>query len=331
MNRDIFRTNLVNLSCSPLEMENGGINKFNKLLGVYIGALCTFVVRYVMSMDLKRHLFVSDMDGTLLNEDSLISHRTAEIISRLSHEGALITVATARTPATVEELMKDTYIDIPAIVLTGAAMWDREQKRYVNPVLHDPEALPALMKTFHTHNVNPFIYVLGDDETLKVFHNGEMNRHERKFYEERRYLGLKRFILDSPEGEQPYIPGTILVFAVGKYDDIEKVANTLKEDSRLAVSFYRDIFNHDIAYLEVFRAGVSKSAAIKRLAEIVGATSITVYGDNLNDLSMMEIADDSAAVANAVEEVRQRASRQIGSNREDSVALDMERIFFGRK
>lgn len=284
-----------------------------------------------MSMNLKRHLFVSDMDGTLLNEDSLISHRTAEIISRLSHEGAMITVATARTPATVEELMKDTYSNIPAIVLTGAAMWDRKQKRYVNPVLHDPETLPTLMRAFHTHNVNPFIYVLGDDGTLKVFHNGEMNHHERKFYEERRYLGLKRFILDSPEGEQSYIPGTILVFAVGKYDDIEKVANTLKEDLRLAVSFYRDIFNHDIAYLEVFRTGVSKSAAIKRLAEMVGATSITVYGDNINDLSMMEIADDSVAVANAVEEVRQRASRQIGTNREDSVALDMERIFFGRK
>lgn len=280
-------------------------------------------------MDLKKHLFVSDMDGTLLNEESQISSETAEIISRLSQNGAMITVATARTPATVEELMKDTYTTVPAIVLTGAAMWDRVAKRYVNPVLHEPEALPALMEAFHSHNINPFVYVL-DDEILKVFHNGEMNRHERKFYEERRYLGLKRFILDSPEGEQPYIPGTILVFAVGNYDDIERVAMALRSDARLSVSFYRDIFNHDIAYLEVFQAGVSKSAAIKRLAEMVGATSVTVYGDNLNDLSMMEIANDSVAVDNAVEEVKLRASRLIGSNKENSVARDIEKIFLGR-
>lgn len=278
-------------------------------------------------MDLRRRLFVSDMDGTLLNEDSLISSETAEIISGLSREGAMITVATARTPATVEVLMKDTYINVPAIVLTGAAMWDTAEKRYVNPVFHYPEALPPLMDAFRAHNVNPFIYVLGEDDMLKVFHNGRMNRHEQKFYEDRRYLGLKRFILDSPEGTLPYIPGTILVFAVGNYDDIEMVATILKSDSRLSVSFYRDIFNHCLAYLEVFREGVSKSAAIQRLAKMVGATSLTVYGDNLNDLSMMEIADDSVAVANAVEEVKLRASRQIGSNRENSVARDIERIF----
>lgn len=271
-------------------------------------------------------MFVTDMDGTLLDRDGRVSAESAEIISRLSRDGALITVATARTPATVEELLADTYTSIPAIVMTGAVMWDRKAKRYVQPVFHDPAALPRLMKVFHDAGVNPFIYVLGDDGMLRVYHNGEMNGHERKFYEERRYLGLKRFILDSPEGLETPIPGTILVFAVGEGEAIEAVAERLRGDERLSVSCYRDIFNRDIAFIEVFGAGVSKSAAVRRLAEMVGADALTVYGDNLNDLSMLAEADDAVAVANAVPAVLESATRSIGPNTASSVAKDMERV-----
>lgn len=266
------------------------------------------------------------MDGTLLDSDGQVSAESAEIISRLSHQGALITVATARTPATVEELLADTYTSIPAIVMTGAAMWDRKAKRYIEPVLHSPEALPPLMDVFHEAGVNPFIYVLGDDGMLRVYHNGVMTAHERKFYEERRYLGLKKFILDSPAGLEIPIPGTILVFAVGEGAVIEGVAERLRRDNRLSVSCYRDIFNHDMAFIEVFGAGVSKSAAVRRLAEMVDADKLTVYGDNLNDLSMLAEADDAVAVANAVPAVLECATRRIGPNTTSSVAKDMERI-----
>lgn len=279
---------------------------------------------------LEKRLFISDMDGTLLGSDSKVSAESAEIISRLSHEGAMITVATARTPATVEVLLEDTFTSVPAIVLTGAAMWDREKQRYIKPVFHILQALPPMMDVFHESGINPFIYVLGDDGMLRVYHNGEMNRHERKFYVERQYLGLKKFILDSSEGEECPIPGTILVFAMGHYGSIESVAEKLRMDSRLSVSCYRDIFNHDIAYIEVFGARVSKSAAVKKLAEMVGATAITVYGDNLNDLSMMEIADDSVAVANAVPAVLERANRHIGPNTESSVAHDIQNVYESR-
>ena len=38
--------------------------------------------------------------------------------------------------------------------------------------------------------------------------------------------------------------------------------------------------------LKSFAAGVSKAAAIGKLARQIGADTVTVYGDNLNDLSM---------------------------------------------
>ncbi len=266
------------------------------------------------------------MDGTLLGSDGKVSAESAEIISRLSRNGVLISVATARTPATVEVLLADTYTAVPAIVMTGAAMWDRQAKRYINPVLHTPEALPGLVGEFHRMGVNPFIYVLGDDGMLRVYHNGGMNRDELKFYEERRNLEFKKFILDSDEGRQGIIPGTILVFGLGDGEIIEGIAERLKGDSRLSVSCYRDNLDRDMAYIEVFGSDVSKSSAVRRLVEMLGADKLTVYGDNLNDLSMLAEADDAVAVANAVPEVLAKASRHIGANTASSVAKDMERI-----
>ncbi len=271
-----------------------------------------------------KHLFISDMDGTLLGSDSLVSQESAEIITELSKKGAMITVATARTPATVEPLLSQTYTTIPAIVMTGAAMWDRVAHRYIHPVLHDPAALPGVMSCFHSHGVNPFVYIFSPDGELTVYHNGNMTGHEQKFYEERRHLTLKHFVLDDPRGLECPIGDTILVFGMGDFDVIEAIADELAKDSRLSISAYRDIFNHKLGTIEVFRAGVSKAAAVKRLAEHVGADRITVYGDNLNDLSMLAVADDSVAVANAAPEVLTAASRTIGPNTQSSVARDMK-------
>ena len=75
------------------------------------------------------------MDGTLLDNNSLVSPGTAAIISELSRHRVLITVATARTPATVDPLLANTYTRCPAIVMTGAAMWDRETRSLVNEQL----------------------------------------------------------------------------------------------------------------------------------------------------------------------------------------------------
>lgn len=57
-------------------------------------------------IDMNKTLYITDMDGTLLGDDGLVPAESARIISELSHAGAMISVATARTPATVEKLLK---------------------------------------------------------------------------------------------------------------------------------------------------------------------------------------------------------------------------------
>ena len=52
----------------------------------------------------------------------------------------------------------------------------------------------------------------------------------------------------------------------------------------------------------------------------MGADRLTVFGDNLNDIPMMQVADCAIAVENALPEVKAVAHEIIGPNTSDSVA-----------
>lgn len=272
-------------------------------------------------------LFVSDMDGTLLTPDSTISTRTAEIITDLSKRGAAITVATARTPATVEPLLARTRTNLPAIVMTGAAMWLRDRQRYSDEHLIARDRTELIDRAFARANVVPFIYIMGEDEFLRVYHAGKtMTRAEQKFVDERQHLKLKRFYLNAePTDEQQ--SRRILNFAMGTLAQTEQAADELSGVDGISVSCYRDTYNRDLGLLEVFAGNVSKAAAVSELKRKTGAKRLVVYGDNLNDLPMMEVADVAVAVENALPEVKERADVVIGPNTDDSVAKHIQKEF----
>lgn len=279
-------------------------------------------------------LYITDLDGTLLGPDSRVSDESARIITDLSRQGALITVATARTPATVEPLLHDTLTTIPAIVLTGASMWDRSSLTYIDPMTLPCGAARQLEATFLSHGINPFVYNLLSDGMMQVLHSPVMTPDETRFYDERKNLTLKKFIFrDGPHCLLSADSGpstVILMLGIGDTPTVNRLADLLRRDPQLSVSAYPDIFNPALSYIEVFRAGISKAAAVLRLKEMLGADRLVVYGDHLNDLPMFAVADESVAVANALPQVQAAATRTIGPNTRPSVAGDILRDFSTR-
>lgn len=269
---------------------------------------------------MMRKLYVSDLDGTLLNHDSVVSERSARLLSELTDDGVMFTVATARTPATVEPLMRNVGLRLPAIVMTGAAMWDCTRHAYINPVLLSESDADVAVTACLGHGLSPFVYTMRPDGMLDVSHTGELSRQERRFVDQRNHLRLKKFHLDVTDSCLLGGDSRILVFAMGQLESVNTLASWLRSNTDCAVSAYPDIFHPSLGNLEIFAPGVSKAAAIKRLAAMVEADEITVFGDNLNDLPMFEVADRAIAVDNAVAEVKAMATAVIGPNTADSVA-----------
>lgn len=274
-----------------------------------------------MAANGKKTLYVSDMDGTLLSSDSRVSAESARIISELSAEGALITVATARTPATVVPLLADTRIAAEAIVMTGAARWDFRRGCFAHTHRIAAESTRRIIEICASRGAHPFVYIEAPDgRTMDVYHAAAaMNRAEESFYLERRHLKLKRFHLCKPVPADA-LERTLLMFAMGPRENIEEIAELIRMSSDCNVSCYPDIFNENIGNLEIQAPGISKASAIRSLAAELGVERTVVFGDNLNDLPMFAIADEAVAVANAEPEVKAAATIIIGPNYTDAVA-----------
>lgn len=265
------------------------------------------------------------MDGTLLGSDSLVSAETAAIISDLTSRGALITVATARTPATVVPLLSSTATTPPTIVMTGAALWRRTPGEF-DSVRFIPDCDRAEIRDVcGQFGLHPFVYMMDSPTFLSVYHGGRsLSDCERAFYEARKNLSFKHFNLncEAPEGRR-----AILCYAIGDHRRIFAAADELRSRGDLALSCYYDIFDNSIAHLEVFAPGVSKAAAVLELKSRMEADRVVVFGDNLNDLPMMEVADYAVAVGNAFDEVKQQADTVIGPNTDNSVAKYIKEDF----
>ena len=273
-------------------------------------------------------LYVSDMDGTLLNDESLLSSGTVQTLNRIIGEmGGLFTVATARTPATVVPLMQQVSATLPFIVIGGAAMWNPLTATYEHTRVIAPDVVNAIADVFERRGMHPFIYRQHGPGMLHTHHFGPMTPNEERFVAQRQHLPLKRFFLDDAHYRTS--PGdTLIIFSMNKYAALKDIAAEVRATADCQVTLYHDIFDESDGYLEIHAAGTTKAGAIRSLADQIGADRVVVFGDNRNDIAMMQAADHSVAVGNAFDEVKAAASEVIGLNTDDSVARWIERDLF---
>ncbi len=266
-------------------------------------------------------LYISDLDGTLLGADSKVSSESAAILSRLIGQGVMFTVATARTPATVEPLLRDVAVTLPAIVLTGAAEWDLRSHRFTRIDYLSSDVARSIAECFERGGVEPFIYAASSDCHLDVYHaSPQLSIVESKFVSERDHLRYKTMHIGVEPPATVVDCRSIMFLGIGDAPKIAGVAAMLEREGLCSISHYLDIFNPRVAYLEVLARGVSKASAVKRMSQRLGVDATVVFGDNLNDLPMMAVATRAVAVENACGRVRRYASEVIGPNTEDSVA-----------
>ena len=274
----------------------------------------------MMNQPSTHTLFVSDMDGTLMGADSRVSDRSTAIINDLiDHHQLLFTIATARTTATVVPLMRGIHATLPMIILSGAVLWHPVERRLTDARSIDPLAVRQVCGLCERHGVHPMVY-RQHGNVIHTHHCGTMADYERQFVDARAHTPYKRFVLDDPDYATHADP-TLLIFAMLKGDALERVYADIRQQVDCSAILYHDNTDPELALLEVYAPGCTKAAAMSRLAQQLQVGRVVAFGDNLNDIAMLQAADHSVAVANAVPQVRELAHEVIGPNTDDSVAL----------
>lgn len=270
---------------------------------------------------MAKTLFISDLDGTLLSSDSRLSANTVAMLNEAISKGALFSVATARTPSTVAILLKDVEARLPFIVMTGAAVWNPLDKTFSHPVTMKQETAESILATIHAHSLPAFIYTLKDN-VIHIYHTDPLSEGEKNFISERDDSIYKVFhIAENGCSDIPArLDNVVLFYAMQPSDIVESTYNDIRAHNDCNAVFYHDIYGPEIGLMEIFAPGASKADALKWLKLHTGADRVAAFGDNINDIPMLRVADVAIAVENAVEEVKEVADIIIGPNTSDSVA-----------
>ncbi len=268
-------------------------------------------------------LYISDMDGTLLQNDGRMSDYTKERLNEFYKKGIPFSVATARSMVSAMPLLDGVHFAAPIVLMNGVFVYDTETGKAVKYHEIEHSALQKILDCFYEKNLHPFMFLYGDDYKLSIKYTEFDNEGMKEFYDMRVDMLEGRFtqthdLTDIEKGQHPVY---VNYYALPQY--LDEVVEKLKSIPEIGFAYYKDSYSDDWL-VEIYSNTASKANGAKEVAEIVGAESITAFGDNLNDLVMLGGADTAIAVENAVPQVKEIANIIIGTNTDDSVVKYIE-------
>lgn len=262
-------------------------------------------------------LYVSDLDGTLLNRQDRIPEFTKKALNRLMEQGLLFTFATARSWHSAHVVAEGLSPTLPWIVHNGAAFSDGKTGAITGEAFFTHAQREDILRRCAGMGLWPLVYgMLGGEE--KVFYLDTVPRHEGMAYYINHRSGDKRLTpVDSPEA---LLQGETHYFTfIHDREALAPLWEQVKDFAWLNLTFQQELYRQEY-WLEITSEKATKAHAALRLKEELGCDKLVAFGDGMNDLPLFRAADESYAVANALTEVKAAATGVIGGNEEDGVA-----------
>ena len=269
-------------------------------------------------------LLIFDLDGTLLNSKSKVSPYTSETLKLLAERDIAYTVATGRTLHGTRALLEGHAFDLPQIYKNGVLIWNPTEQDYSHCQGLSLSEISHILEAIFEEAISPFVFTLEADGKHGIYHPPLQNEDERQLAAEfKRYMGIAPAPLAA-------IPATAIITnisALALPEPIDHIVAAIDKEEHLVAYAGTAIEGRGLKWLDIHHTQGSKGAAVDVLKKQLGARRVICFGDNDNDLSMFEAADECYAPANARQEVLEVADAIIGHHDEEGVARFLRQRF----
>lgn len=266
---------------------------------------------------MQKTLYISDLDGTLLQPNERLSTFGCQTLNQLVASGMLFSYATARSYHTARKCTAGLDAKIPLIVYNGALIVDNQTGEILTENIFSSRQAADIYALLKQCGIHPIVYSLIDGVEKFSYDQTAVPLPTRNFLDQRRGDGR-----DHPlTGDEHLLDGKVYYFSC-----IDETARLLTADRLIREQFgevcnqvcQKDIYSGD-QWLEIMPAAASKANAARQLKNITSADRLVAFGDGKNDLPLFEAADECYAVANAHPLLKSAATGIIGSNTDDGV------------
>lgn len=262
-------------------------------------------------MDLSRiKMVVTDMDGTLLNSDHMVSERFLGLFEKLKERNILFVAASGRQYQSIVDKLAPIKNDILVIAENGGVAMHKGTELVSTPL--NPKAKNRILEILDSiDDIHPVLcgknsaYILGNS---------------RKFEEKLQEYYSEYTVLD----DMKVFDGEILKIAVYHFKNSEKYIypylKHLEGDLQVKVS--------GEYWVDVSSPNANKGFALQKVQELHGITpqETMVFGDYNNDLEMLALSDFSFAMENAHPNVKKAAKYSTSSNDDFGVERILEKL-----
>jgi Cof subfamily protein (haloacid dehalogenase superfamily) len=265
-------------------------------------------------------LYVTDLDGTLLNSDIKISEYTIKTLNKLIGNGMCFSYATARSLSSASIVTNGLTTNIPVITYNGTFIVNAYTKEKLFSLYFSENEKKMVMDILNQYSVYPLVY-------------SYINNEEKvSWIKDKENVGIKNYI-NSRKGDKRLRPvktkeelycGELFYFTcIGSKNELSKIYNYFKDINEFTCTLQQELYREEY-WCEIMPKKATKGNAIITLKEIFKCDKIISFGDAVNDIPMFEISDESYAVENAVDELKKVATGIIMSNDNDGVAHWLE-------
>lgn len=271
---------------------------------------------------MRYRLIAADVDGTLVDDRRQIPPAVREALADALAAGCRLTLATGRMYPSVLPFAEAVATNAPLILYNGAALVERGTRRVTFrrclPVADARLAL-SLLTRFPLH-VNLYA---GDGLYIERVTPVAAESMAKDGVQAEAVGDLVAFLKEDP----------VKVLCIGEAVVLEafRVAFLAERARRGFPGPPPHLVRSEPTYLEVLPPGVNKGAALAELARQLGIPleQVVAFGDNLNDLEMVEAAGLGVAVGNAHPDVKARADLVAGTNNEGGMAAVIREVILG--
>lgn len=258
---------------------------------------------------MKQHLIVLDLDGTLLTDTQTISPYTFDTLMKAKEAGHLVMIATGRPYRASYQYYEKLGLTTPIVNFNGAFVHHPRNASFQS--MHSPLSLSVVHDV--VDSVDKFVYenLIAEVMDDVYLHNSDDKLHSLLTNGNPRITkgNLKLNLLEDPtslliQANENYVP---LI-----RQHLHDVHAELIEHRKWGAPF---------PVIEIVRKGLNKAVGISKIAHEleIPRDRIIAFGDEDNDLEMIDYAGTGVAMSNGITELKSIANAVTDSNNDDGI------------
>jgi Cof subfamily protein (haloacid dehalogenase superfamily) len=257
-------------------------------------------------------LIASDMDGTLLDENSQVPPETYDLIRQLAAAGVHFAASSGRRFDTLCEFFEPVRDQMDFVASNGAQVY--ADGKMIDREVYSHASLKRLRRVVSMFDC---LHLVMFDRT-RSFLFDEESRYEREMDKD---LPNAEVVLEAPGPEVNIIKASVYCDAC---DQVMDMAYAL--DRELGDEFV--FAPSGKKWIDAMQPNVTKATGIAQVMDHygIGDDEVMAFGDAMNDYEILRMVGNSRAMDNARYAIKQVAREVIGTNVEHSVQRAMREV-----